>query len=139
MSISARNRLKATITQIKTGAINSLITAKLSDKESLKAIITTDSQESLGLKVGLGVVFLFKASSVAICAYDELNLSATNQIKGIVKAVNNGMVNSEIVLDINGSEISSIITKESAKDLNLKVGDRATAIIKATDIMVGIK
>lgn len=139
MCISARNQLKVSITDVKTGAVNSLVTAKLSGGDIVKATVTTDSEKSLGLKAGLDAIFLFKASSVIISTGSEIKLSATNQINGVVKAINDGMVNSEVIIDVNGDEISSIITKESVKNLKLKVGDKATAIIKATNIIVGVK
>lgn len=139
MAISARNQLKVKITDVKTGAVNSLITAKLNGGETLKATITIDSEKNLGIKAGLDAVFLFKASSVLIATNDELKLSATNQLNGVVKSVKDGSVNSEIIIDINGDEISAIITKESATRLNLKFGDSVKAIIKATNIIVGVK
>ncbi|MDL0089436.1 TOBE domain-containing protein [Campylobacter gastrosuis] len=139
MAISARNQLKVKIADVKTGAVNSLITAKLNGKETLKATITIDSEKNLGIKAGLDAVFLFKASSVLIATNDELKLSATNQLNGVVKSVKDGLVNSEIIIDINGDEISAIITKESATRLNLKSGDSVKAIIKATNIIVGVK
>lgn len=139
MAISARNQLKVKITEVKTGAVNSLITAKLNGGETLKATITIDSEKNLGIKAGLDAVFLFKASSVLIATNDELRLSATNQLNGVVKSVKDGLVNSKIIVDINGDEISAIITKESATRLNLKSGDSVKAIIKATNIIVGVK
>ncbi|WP_169753396.1 TOBE domain-containing protein [Campylobacter mucosalis] len=139
MAISARNQLNVAITEVKTGAVNSLITAKLKGGEILKATVTTDSEKNLGLKAGLEAVFLFKASSVIVSCDESLKLSATNQIKGVVKSVVDGSVNSEVIIDANGDEISAIITKESAKKLALKAGDKATAIIKATNIIVGVR
>ncbi|WP_318779376.1 TOBE domain-containing protein [Psychrobacter sp. FME5] len=48
-----------------------------------------------------------------------------------------GPVSTEVVIDVNGSEIVSSITTGSAESLNLNVGDEAVAIIKASSIMVG--
>ncbi|MBE0446397.1 TOBE domain-containing protein [Psychrobacter sp. FME5] len=51
--------------------------------------------------------------------------------------IKKGPVSTEVVIDVNGSEIVSSITTGSAESLNLNVGDEAVAIIKASSIMVG--
>ena len=59
-------------------------------------------------------------------------------MKGKVKKVEHGTVNSEITLQLpGGTEIVSIITKASAQNLGLKEGKDAYAIIKATNVMIG--
>lgn len=139
MSISARNQLNVEITEVKSGAVNSLIVAKMPGGETLKATVTIDSEKALELKAGKKAVFLFKASSVIVAKNGELKLSATNQIKGVVSEVKDGAVNSEIIIDAKGDKISAIITKHSSEHMHLKVGDNVTAIIKATQIIVGVK
>ena len=139
MSISARNQLNVEITEVKSGAVNSLILAKMPGGETLKATVTIDSEKALELKAGKKAVFLFKASSVIVAKNGELKLSATNQIKGVVSEVKDGAVNSEIIIDAKGDKISAIITKHSSEHMHLKVGDSVTAIIKATQIIVGVK
>lgn len=139
MSISARNQLNVELTQVKTGAVNSLITGKLSGGEILKATVTIDSQNALKLKEGKKALFLFKASNVIIAKDSTLRLSATNQIQGTISSIENGAVNSEVIIDIKGDKISAIITKQSVKNLSLKVGDNVKAVIKATQIIVGVR
>ena len=139
MSISARNQLNVEITEVRTGAINSLISAKLVGGEVLKATVTVDSEKGLDLKVGKKAIFLFKASSVIVSKDDSIKLSATNQIKGVVSEIKDGAINAEVIIDVNGSKISAIITRESVSSLALKAGDKVTVIIKATQIIVGVK
>lgn len=68
-----------------------------------------------------------------------MKLSARNILKGKIKAITPGAVNSEIVLELNGGqEVVSIITKKSAESLGLKVGGQAYAVIKASEVMIGI-
>jgi molybdopterin-binding protein len=68
-----------------------------------------------------------------------MKLSARNVLKGKVKKVVSGMVNSEIVIELSGgTEIISIITKTSAENLNLKEGSEAYAVIKASNVMIAI-
>ena len=58
---------------------------------------------------------------------------------GVVSEIKDGAVNAEVIIDANGSKISAVITKESVNGMALKVGDKVTAIIKATQIIVGVK
>jgi molybdopterin-binding protein len=67
-----------------------------------------------------------------------MKVSARNQLKGKVKKVTPGAVNSEIIIELPGGlEIASIITKQSAETMSLAVGKTVYAVIKATDVMVG--
>ena len=66
-----------------------------------------------------------------------MKLSARNVIKGKVKKVTHGAVNSEIVLELpGGAEVVSIITKQSAETLGLAPGGDAYAVIKASNVMI---
>jgi len=66
-------------------------------------------------------------------------ISARNVLKGKVKKVNHGAVNSEIIIELPGGiEIVSIITKSSAEKLGLKIGKEVSAIIKASNVMIGV-
>jgi molybdopterin-binding protein len=66
-----------------------------------------------------------------------MKLSARNQIKGRVVAVQKGTTTSHVRIDIGGGVvITSSITNEAVDELGLKQGDEATAVIKASDVMV---
>lgn len=66
-----------------------------------------------------------------------MQTSARNLIPGTVKSVNIGMVAAEVVIETApGVEIVSVITKESAERMGLKVGSEVKAMIKATSVMV---
>jgi molybdopterin-binding protein len=68
-----------------------------------------------------------------------MQISARNVLKGRVKKVTPGAVNSEVVLEIAGGvEMVSIITKSSAERLGLKPGKEVYAIVKASNVMIGI-
>lgn len=69
-----------------------------------------------------------------------MKISARNQLKGKVVSIETGFVNAIIHLDIGGGNvISSTISIESVKELDLAVGKEAYAIIKATSVMVGVE
>jgi len=63
-------------------------------------------------------------------------LSARNQFKGTVKSVKLGNVMAEVVMKVGDIEVVAAITRDSAERLGLKPGDAATAVIKATEVMV---
>jgi molybdopterin-binding protein len=63
-------------------------------------------------------------------------ISARNQFKGIVKNVKLGGIMAEVVVNVGGIEVVSVITRSSAESLGLKQGDAVTAIIKSTEIMI---
>ena len=66
-------------------------------------------------------------------------LSARNQLKGKIVEVKKGTTTSHVRIDIgNGIVITSAITNEAVADLNLKAGDEAWAVIKASDVMIGV-
>jgi molybdopterin-binding protein len=67
-----------------------------------------------------------------------MKLSARNVFPGKVIAINEGVTTANVKIEIApGAVITSSITMESVRDLNLKVGDQATAIIKASEVIIG--
>jgi molybdopterin-binding protein len=67
-----------------------------------------------------------------------MKISARNVLKGTVKQLTHGAVNSEVVVQLPGGvEVVSIITKHSAESLELAVGKEVYAVIKASDVMIG--
>jgi molybdopterin-binding protein len=68
-----------------------------------------------------------------------MKLSARNVLKGKVKSITPGAVNAEVTIELpNGQEIVSIITKHSVESLKLKVGAQAYAVVKASEVMIGV-
>jgi molybdopterin-binding protein len=65
-----------------------------------------------------------------------VKLSARNMIKGKISAVKEGPVSTEVILDVNGTQVVSSITSTSAKAMSLKAGDEAYAVIKASSVMI---
>ena len=65
-----------------------------------------------------------------------MKISARNVLKGTVKKITHGAVNTEIVIEVGSTEVVSIITKSSAENLGLAVGKEAYAVIKASNVMV---
>jgi len=68
-----------------------------------------------------------------------MKISARNVLKGKVKNVKHGSVNSEVTIALPGGiQIVSIITKKSAQNLRLSKSKQVYAVIKATNVMIAI-
>jgi molybdopterin-binding protein len=68
-----------------------------------------------------------------------VKLSARNVFKGKVKSIHDGAVNSEVIVQLPGGiEIVSVITKTATQNLALKEGKEVYAIIKATNVILGL-
>ncbi len=68
-----------------------------------------------------------------------MRISARNVLKGTVKKITRGAVNAEVVIALAGGvEVVSIITNESVTSLGLAVGKEAYAVIKASNVMIGV-
>jgi molybdopterin-binding protein len=66
-----------------------------------------------------------------------MKISARNVLKGTVKKVSHGAVNTEVVIELpGGSEIVSIITKHSAENLGVVEGKEVYAVVKASNVMI---
>jgi len=68
----------------------------------------------------------------------SVKLSARNNFKGKVVFVEKGLITAKVKIEIKvPTTITSVITKEAVEDLDIKVGDEVTAIVKSTEVMVG--
>ena len=68
-----------------------------------------------------------------------MRISARNQIKGTVVEVKKGATTSHVRVDIGGGNIiTSAITNEAVDDLGIKAGGKATVVVKASDVMIGV-
>ena len=66
-----------------------------------------------------------------------MQISARNSLKGKIKSIETGAVNTQVVIELsNGAEVVSIITKDSAERLNLTEGKTVYAVVKASDVMI---
>ncbi|MBL8881676.1 MAG: TOBE domain-containing protein [Hyphomicrobium sp.] len=68
-----------------------------------------------------------------------MKISARNVLKGTIKDVKKGATTAHVRLDINGTIITASITNEAVDELGLKTGQQASAVIKASDVMIGIE
>ena len=140
MHSSARNQFAGTVTAIHTGVVTDEIAIRTSAGVALVATITHTSATALGLKLGSEVVALIKAPSVIIVTQAEgMRFSARNQLSGTVMQVKTGSVNSEVHIDVQGLQVVAMVTNDSAHSLELTTGSKATALFKASQVVLAVK
>ena len=67
-----------------------------------------------------------------------MKLSARNKLKGKITEVKKGATTTHVKIDVGGAIVTASITNEAAEELKLAPGQTAYAVIKASDVMVGI-
>jgi molybdopterin-binding protein len=68
-----------------------------------------------------------------------MKISARNQLRGTVETVSLGVVTAKVGVRVGENLIESVITRQSVEDLNIKVGQQVTAIIKSTEVMLMVE
>jgi molybdate transport system regulatory protein len=140
MKTSARNQFFGTVRRLTLGAVNDEIELELQGGDRLVAVITHESTQRLGLRVGGEAIALVKAPWIIVMTDDAgVKLSARNRLVGDVVELTPGAVNTEVTIKLaGGNTVSAIITSQSAAELGLAVGKRASAVFKASHIIVGV-
>lgn len=67
-----------------------------------------------------------------------MKISARNVLKGKIVEVTKGATTAHVRIDIGGAIVTSSITNAAVDDLKLAVGKEAYAVVKASDVMIGI-
>ncbi|WP_295466378.1 TOBE domain-containing protein [uncultured Pseudomonas sp.] len=140
MKVSARNVFQGTVSQVREGAVNAEVTLALPGGSELVAVVTLDSIASLGLAPGKPAVALVKAPWVMVMTDSSgLRLSARNCLAGQVESVGDGVVNAEIVIALpGGNRVVAMVTREAVQELQLAPGVAATAVFKASHVILGV-
>ena len=140
MKTSARNQFFGTVSRVQPGAVNDEIDIDIAGGHKIVAIVTHESTDSLGLEPGAQAFALIKASSIILMtAAEGARFSARNRLEGTISRLIAGAVNTEVVLELaGGGSVAAIITNESARALELAEGRTATAMFKASSVIVGV-
>jgi len=140
MKISARNVFEGKITALVDGVVNAELEITTGGGDRLIAIVTEGSVKSLGLAVGKAVMAFVKAPWVMVLAGEgNVKFSARNQLAGIVENISKGSVNSEVGIKLSGGTlVYAVVTNEAVLELGLKPGVPASALIKASHVVLGV-
>lgn len=138
MKTSARNQFFATVSAVRKGAVNDEIELTMAGGQKLAAIVTSESTDVLGLTPGAATFALVKASSIILVTEPgTAKFSARNQLSGTISRVVPGAVNTEVSLALPGGvTVVAIITNESLTEMALAEGVAATAMCKASAIIL---
>ena len=136
MNLSARNKLTGKVVELNKGAVNAVVKVELANKMVVTSTISLAAAEELGLEVGKEATAVIKATSVMISTNPQY-ISARNKLTGKIVAIEEGAVNSIVKLQLaDDMVITATITLEAVKELGLEVGKEATAVVKATSVMI---
>jgi molybdopterin-binding protein len=67
-----------------------------------------------------------------------VKISARNQLQGTIKEVHKGATTAHVEIEVGGTVLTASITNEAVDELKLTKGQKAYAVIKASDVMIGI-
>ena len=140
MKTSARNQYVGTVTAVRSGAVNDEVELTLPGGMRLVAIVTRESTEALALRTNMTAIALVQASEVMLATgLEDAKVSARNRLPGTVAAVNPGAVNAEVLIDIDGGgQVAAIVTLGSLKAMGLAPGVQATALFKASSVILAV-
>jgi molybdopterin-binding protein len=68
-----------------------------------------------------------------------MKISARNQLRGTVETVSLGVVTARVGVRVGENLIESVITRQSVEEMNIKVGQQVTAVIKSTEVMLMVE
>lgn len=139
MKTSARNQFAGRIQSVKLGAVNAEVIVDIGGGDTLVAVITNESVEHLKLEAGSEVYALIKAPWVIVTASEGCKTSARNELRGTVARCQEGAVNGEVIIELAGGKtVAAIVTNDSIEAMGLKVGVKATALIKASHVILAV-
>lgn len=139
MKTSARNQFLGEVKSIKTGAVNAEVIMDIGGGDTLVAVITNESLGHLKLEVACEVYALIKAPWIILTTSENCKTSARNELRGTVVRCMPGEVNTEVVLELPGGKtVTAIATSESIRNLGIKVGEKACALIKASHVILAV-
>ncbi|MEU6377431.1 TOBE domain-containing protein [Streptomyces sp. NPDC046909] len=134
MTLSIRNQLPGTVTDVSPGEVMATVKVRLSGGRTLTAAITKEAAEDLALAAGTTVRALVKSTEISLATGEVGTLSIRNQLPGTVTAVTTGPAMAAVKVAVDGIELTAAITKDAAADLALAAGTPVVALIKSTEV-----
>ena len=135
---SARNSFFGKIQNIRKGDIQTSVELATIGGFSVATVITNDSVERLGLKVGNLITAEVKAPWVMLHKGGDRNLcSADNMLKGVVEKIARGEINTEYTVRLSdGTEVCSMVTSESSRRLGIVEGDEVWTMFSGYSVVL---
>ncbi len=141
MRTSARNQFAGTVQAIERGPVAAEVTLALKSGAEITATLTSAAVQRLKLKQGQEALALVKASAVVLVSdFAGWQLSARNQLAGTVSRIERGAVSSLVVLTLpGGTLITASLTNDGLEALGLAVGSAASAVFKASAVLIAVQ
>jgi molybdate transport system regulatory protein len=150
MKTSARNQWLGEVTAVHPGAVNDEVELRLPGGQRLTAMVTRDSTQALGLQPKAPVIALVKSSAVMLAVdLGDARVSAGNRLVGTVLRVTPGAVNAEVIVrtvamgaDASDAgeplDVVAVVPQAAVGELGLVPGAAATALVKASDVVLAV-
>ncbi|WP_306337520.1 molybdopterin-binding protein [Streptomyces sp. KL118A] len=138
MSLSIRNQVPGTVISVTPGEVMATVKVQLESGQGLTAAITLEAVKELGITEGSAVRALIKSTEVSLATGPVAGLSIRNQIPGTVADVATGGAMASVKVDIAGGSLTAAITKDAVADLGLVAGSSVVALVKSTEISLGM-
>lgn len=133
---SADNCFNGRVANINEGAVNAMVEIAVSNF-LISASVSKTSLEKMELKIDDNVDVLIKSSDIILSMDDNINLSCRNCFSGIVSAVKNGAVNSEVYINLEENyKLCVMVTNDSVKSLGIAYGTNLKAYCKASSVIL---
>lgn len=138
MRTSARNQFAGTVSAVAEGPVSTEVTITLPGGSAITAALSSSAARRMKLRRGQEALALVKAPFVVLVTdFAGWRLSASNQLEGTVSRIERGAVSTLVSLTLpGGAVLTASITNEALEALALRVGQPATAVFKASAVMV---
>jgi molybdate transport system regulatory protein len=138
LKTSARNAFRCLVVEVRRSAVNVEVTLRLSDSNTMAAVITPDSADELAIERGREVIALVESSFPLLVRADkEPRMLTCNRIVGTVMARTDERDGGEVVLDIgDGKTLTALVAGDGTEAPQLAVGDPAYAFFMASQVIL---
>lgn len=138
LKLSVRNAFHCKVATIIPGPVNVEVKLEVSPETIITAAVTNASVTELELAPGRSVVAMVNATSVMLAPKDDApRMSARNRVLGTVVTRTDGIVESEIGVDLGGGKtITAVISREGADDILAATGAQVWAIFKTSHVIL---
>jgi len=130
------NSLEGHIKEVQVNGSLSLVTVALSDQILFKAIVIETPETASYLTAGHLVKVLFKETEVIIGKDIKHLISIQNQLRGVIRSIERGLLLSNIMINTPVGDISSIITTNALDQLSIEEELTVCAMVKTNEIML---
>lgn len=134
---SARNQFLGRVMSMRADDVDFEVGINIDTGEELIAVITAESAERLGIKLGNPIQALIKSTAVIIASGAIINSTARNIFTGKIIRIHYGAVHAEVVMALaNNKTLTSVVTRESVEEMGLQEGEQVSAMFQASSVIL---